>query len=424
MSYAIQARDLSKRYRLGVAGSNWLAKDVHRWLGRVFAGSEGARKGDTTGSDYIWALKDVTFEVAPGEVMGIVGRNGAGKSTLLKVLSRITRPTRGEARVRGRIASLLEVGTGFHPELTGRENVYLNGAILGMNTAEVRSRFDEIIAFSGVENFVDTPVKRYSSGMYLRLAFAVAAHLQTEILLVDEVLAVGDFEFQRKCLQKMEDVGQQGRTVLFVSHNMGSLLSLCQSGISIDSGEIVARGTIKEVVDDYLTGRWPVTPGFARRVPFDPSRQVVESVELMDSEMRRRSTFDYGSMMHILLHSPGIKRERFGLELRIRSSKQELIAYASSWINQQDGVFEQPGKILITIPALKLVQDDYVLDFNLRIPHLYHVDAWWEAVQFTIANCRPPGSPISLARLEHWGSVVLDDVTMKAVGATGTTTSK
>jgi lipopolysaccharide transport system ATP-binding protein len=199
-----------------------------------------------------WALKDVSFEIQQGDRVGIIGRNGAGKSTLLKVLSRITEPTSGSIRIKGRVASLLEVGTGFHPELTGRENVYLNGAILGMSKVEIERKFDEIVAFAEVERFLDTPVKRYSSGMYVRLAFAVAAHLEPEILIVDEVLAVGDIQFQEKCLGKMEDVSRSGRTVIFVSHNMGAIKALCHKGIFLNKGELLAAGEIEEVIRHYV----------------------------------------------------------------------------------------------------------------------------------------------------------------------------
>jgi lipopolysaccharide transport system ATP-binding protein len=210
------------------------------------------RGGARPGVEEVWALEDVGFEVRPGEIVGLIGRNGAGKSTLLKVLSRITEPTRGRVELYGRVGSLLEVGTGFHPELSGRENVYLNGAILGMRQAEIKSKFDEIVAFAEVERFIDTPVKRYSSGMYLRLAFAVAAHLEPEILLVDEVLAVGDARFQRKCLNKMEDVGHEGRTVLFVSHNMPAVTRLCPRTVLLDGGRVLADGPSSEVVGAYL----------------------------------------------------------------------------------------------------------------------------------------------------------------------------
>jgi len=202
----------------------------------------------------LWALKDVSFSVQKGEIVGIIGRNGAGKSTLLKILSRITEPTKGRAIMRGRVSSLLEVGTGFHPELTGRENIYLNGAILGMRKAEIDRKFDEIVDFSGVEKFIDTPVKRYSSGMYVRLAFAVAAHLEPEILLVDEVLAVGDFEFQKKCLGKMGDVAKEGRTVLFVSHNMGAINQLCNRAIVLENGQAKFTGSVNESIKEYLKG--------------------------------------------------------------------------------------------------------------------------------------------------------------------------
>ncbi|MDR3458634.1 MAG: ABC transporter ATP-binding protein [Verrucomicrobiae bacterium] len=212
----------------------------------------GARR-DLPPVEEFWALKDVSFEIRHGEVVGIIGRNGAGKSTLLKLLSRITEPTTGRIRLRGRVASLLEVGTGFHPELTGRENIFLNGAILGMGKAEITRKFDEIVAFAEVEKFLDTPVKRYSSGMYVRLAFAVAAHLEPEILIVDEVLAVGDASFQKKCLGKMQDVSKGGRTVLFVSHNMGAITSLCQTGIWMQQGRLIKTGLARAIVDEYLT---------------------------------------------------------------------------------------------------------------------------------------------------------------------------
>lgn len=218
---------------------------------RSEAGGQGAEIGHPASEDF-WALKNVSFEVREGEVVGIIGRNGAGKSTLLKILSRITEPSEGRVTLRGRVASLLEVGTGFHPELTGRENIYLNGAILGMSRAEIRRKFDEIVAFAEVERFLDTPVKRYSSGMYVRLAFAVAAHLEPEILVVDEVLAVGDAEFQKKCLGKMSEVARGGRTVLFVSHQMAAVDNLCDTGLLLESGQVVSRGVVSQVLQEYL----------------------------------------------------------------------------------------------------------------------------------------------------------------------------
>lgn len=256
----IKVDTVSKQYRLGKIGTGSFQHDVNR-LWHTMRGKEDpylkigevndrSQKGD---SEYVWALKDISFDVKQGDVLGIIGKNGAGKSTLLKILSRTTLPTAGSIKIKGRVASLLEVGTGFHPELTGRENIYLNGAILGMTKAEIKSKFDEIVDFSGVEKYIDTPVKRYSSGMYVRLAFAVAAHLEPEILIVDEVLAVGDAEFQKKALGKMKDVSTgQGRTVLFVSHNMSAIKTLCNRAICLKNGGVSLNGDTTKVVDSYL----------------------------------------------------------------------------------------------------------------------------------------------------------------------------
>jgi lipopolysaccharide transport system ATP-binding protein len=269
MSVVIQLDRIGKQYRVGQIGGRRLVDDVNHWLAK-FRGKEDplSKVGSLSAAaplsssnsstrngcaaDSIWALKDISFELKQGEVLGIVGHNGSGKSTALKILSRVTAPTEGEARVKGRIASLLEVGTGFHPELTGRENIYLNGAILGMTQSEIRGKFDEIVAFSGVEQFIDTPVKRYSSGMHVRLAFAVAAHLEPEILIVDEVLAVGDAEFQKKCLGKMKDVAGEGRTILFVSHNMEAVRQLCHRGIWLKNGRLHHDGTAEEIITAYF----------------------------------------------------------------------------------------------------------------------------------------------------------------------------
>ena len=256
----LKSEDVSKMYRLGLVSTKTLSHDLNRWWSRargkedpylkIGESNDRSKKGD---SEYVWALKDVNFEIKEGESVGIVGRNGAGKSTLLKILSRVTQPTTGSVKVKGRIASLLEVGTGFHPELTGRENIFLNGAILGMRKKEIMSKLDEIIDFSGVERYIDTPVKRYSSGMYVRLAFAVAAHLESEIMIVDEVLAVGDAEFQKKCLGKMGQVSSnEGRTVLFVSHNMAAVQSLCSKGMLMQFGQVKEFGNTSEVIRSYL----------------------------------------------------------------------------------------------------------------------------------------------------------------------------
>jgi len=268
----IQVEALGKRYRLGAmpGGYQTLRDVIASGIGRV------GRRAPPETRETIWAVRNVSFDVERGQVLGIIGRNGAGKSTLLKILSRVTEPTEGQARIHGRVGSLLEVGTGFHPELTGRENVYLNGAILGMRRAEIDRKFNEIIEFAEVERFVDTPVKRFSSGMYLRLAFAVAAHLEPEILIVDEVLAVGDAEFQRKCLGKMSHVAQEGRTVLFVSHNMSAILRLTERCLVLDGGRIVHQGPTPEAVDSYMMAgdvtsgerRWDLEA--AKDTPFRP----------------------------------------------------------------------------------------------------------------------------------------------------------
>lgn len=256
---ALKAENISKQYRLGQVGTGTLSHDLNRFWHKVRGkedpylkigeANDRTTKGD---SEYVWSLRDINFEIKQGEAVGIIGRNGAGKSTLLKLLSKVTKPTTGKIYSHGRIASLLEVGTGFHPEMTGRENVFLNGAILGMTRKEITRKFDEIVDFSGVERYIDTPVKRYSSGMYVRLAFAVAAHLESEILIVDEVLAVGDAEFQKKCLGKMNDVTRgEGRTILFVSHNMTAIKELCSKGILLNQGKIDYQGDILNTIIEY-----------------------------------------------------------------------------------------------------------------------------------------------------------------------------
>ncbi|TCN56386.1 ATP-binding cassette domain-containing protein [Flavobacterium circumlabens] len=258
----LKAENISKQYRLGEVGTGTLIHDLNRWWHQI-RGKENPylRIGDTNDrskkgtSDYVWALQDINFEVERGQVLGIIGKNGAGKSTLLKILSKVTAPTTGSIKSRGRIASLLEVGTGFHGEMTGRENIFLNGAILGMTKKEIASKLDEIIGFSGCERYIDTPVKRYSSGMTVRLAFAVAAFLEPEILVIDEVLAVGDAEFQKKAIGKMQDISKgEGRTVLFVSHNMAAVKSLCTRGIILEHGKVVFEGEIENAVSYYLGG--------------------------------------------------------------------------------------------------------------------------------------------------------------------------
>ena len=256
----IKAENISKQYRLGQVGTGTLTHDLNRFWHKIRGNEdpylkigEANDRSSKGSSDYVWSLQDINFEIEQGDAVGIIGRNGAGKSTLLKILSKVTKPTTGKIYTKGRIASLLEVGTGFHPEMTGRENVFLNGAILGMTKKEITRKFDEIVDFSGVERYIDTPVKRYSSGMYVRLAFAVAAHLESEILIVDEVLAVGDAEFQKKCLGKMGDVTKgEGRTILFVSHNMAAIQNLCNKGLMLENGLVKTSGNIEKVIYSYL----------------------------------------------------------------------------------------------------------------------------------------------------------------------------
>ncbi len=255
----ITVDNLSKQYRLGTINHGTLRQDLQSWWARVrgkedpnLTISSDSHSSAQIANEQFWAIKDISFNVKDGEILGIIGRNGAGKSTLLKILSRVTAPTSGTIKIHGRVASLLEVGTGFHPELTGRENIFLNGSILGMTKSEIKSKFDEIVDFAEIDQFIDTPVKRYSSGMYVRLAFAIAAHLDPEILIVDEVLAVGDVQFQKKCLGKMQDVSKEGRTVLFVSHNMGAIRELCTTAILLRDGKIVSNGNIDKVTSEYL----------------------------------------------------------------------------------------------------------------------------------------------------------------------------
>jgi lipopolysaccharide transport system ATP-binding protein len=288
---AIKVEGLYKQYRLGLVGTGTLAQDLNRWW-HVARGKEDpyelvTESNDRTsdgGSDYVWALQDINFEVQKGEVLGVIGKNGAGKSTLLKVLSKVTGPSKGSVKVNGRVASLLEVGTGFHPELTGRENIYLNGAILGMTRGEIKRKFDEIVDFSGVQKYIDTPVKRYSSGMYVRLAFAVAAHLEPEILIVDEVLAVGDAEFQKKCIGKMKDVStNEGRTILFVSHNMDAISRLCTRSIYMKQGQVIGSGTTDAIIQQYIGAETSITS----RINYEDlaSAPGNEMVKLLNAEM-------------------------------------------------------------------------------------------------------------------------------------------
>ena len=328
----LNIENVSKQYRLGVIGTGTLSHDLNRWWHRVWGkedpyakiGAVNDRSLDD-GSTYVWALKDINFKVKDGDVLGIIGKNGAGKSTLLKLLSQVTNPTTGKIEVKGRIASLLEVGTGFHPELTGRENIYLNGAILGMTKVEVTSKLDEIVDFAGVARYIDTPVKRYSSGMKVRLGFAVAAHLEPEILVVDEVLAVGDAEFQKKCIGKMKDVSAQGRTVLFVSHNMTSIKNLCQRAIVLEDGKIKYDGGVEDAVNEYLSKN---TLPLKRSVDYDMENNKVYVKLLEINKDTFEKSIDKINILFVLHFGIQIVDSYFGL--RITDRKENEIIFSST----------------------------------------------------------------------------------------------
>jgi lipopolysaccharide transport system ATP-binding protein len=339
-------------------------------------------------SEHFWALRNVSFDVNEGEVVGIVGRNGAGKSTLLKILSRITEPTEGRVTLRGRVASLLEVGTGFHPELTGRENIYLNGAVLGMTRSEIKKKFDEIVAFAEVEKFLDTPVKHYSSGMYVRLAFAVAAHLEPEILVVDEVLAVGDAEFQKKCLGKMGEVARGGRTVLFVSHNMAAIRTLCRTGVLLQNGSVAAAGSIENVTFMYIEANSSRSQNHTIAVAKPSERLSVwmESVSILVNGVPN-STIETGDELSFSVafrSAEPIRKPIVGY--LIRSSRGENAVNANNYFlkssSYRDAVTE--GAIVCDLGALPLMAGTYSVSFWLcRNPHEQHhiEDALWLTVE-------------------------------------------
>ncbi|WP_231427096.1 ABC transporter ATP-binding protein [Pedobacter sp. Leaf250] len=302
MSIAIKVENLSKAYQLGQIGTGTISRDLERWYARMRGKEdpflrigESNNQNTKSESDVVWSLKDINFEIEQGDAVGIIGRNGAGKSTLLKILSKVTAPTTGKISGKGRIASLLEVGTGFHPELSGRENIFLNGAILGMRKKEIQRKLEEIVDFAGIERYLDTPVKRYSSGMYVRLAFAVAAHLESEILIVDEVLAVGDAEFQKKCLGKMGEVSKgEGRTVLFVSHNMDSVRAFCKRSILLKNGEIISDGLTDFSINKYKEINYNISSNFRWLNENLPGNHIVKliAVSIIDENSKIKESFD------------------------------------------------------------------------------------------------------------------------------------
>ncbi|MDF5733389.1 MAG: ABC transporter ATP-binding protein [Rhizonema sp. PD38] len=353
-----------------------------------------------------WALKDISFDIKQGDRVGIIGRNGAGKSTLLKILSRITEPTTGRIHIKGRAASLLEVGTGFHPELTGRENIYLNGAILGMSRVEIKKKFDEIIAFAEVEKFLDTPVKRYSSGMYVRLAFAVAAHLEPEILVVDEVLAVGDTQFQKKCLGKMEDVGKEGRTVLFVSHNMATVTTLCQRGIWLVNGQVYMNGDAELVTSKYLTSGSEHSGEVILTASAPNQRFWFKRVSLHNSEGNITSVFDVRDTIKIRLEYCATQAIR-GLEISLRVSNSAGVPIfttnRSSSISSEISTASYISEL--EIPRLFLVPGSYSIDIGGHIPNVEILSYYACLMTFDIEET---GSNMAVYNGAAFGVVIVD----------------
>lgn len=408
---AIRAEKLGKQFTIGTSKEKYptLRESISQTVSAPLRWLKGAaHKDEKLVPNKIWALRDVSFEVRKGQVLGVIGRNGAGKSTLLKILSRVTEPTEGTAEIHGRVGSLLEVGTGFHPELTGRENIYLNGAILGMKGSEIERKFDEIVDFSEVSQFIDTPVKRYSSGMYLRLAFAVAAHLEPEILVVDEVLAVGDAEFQRKCMGKMSDVAQEGRTVLFVSHNMSAILRLTEEAIVLDKGRMVYRAPTPQAVDFYMEAgfseegerTWRREDIPAEAAPFRPiAMRVKDSRGQVVDTLRSTDTASIEIEYHLDAPLTGL---RVGLYLVTMRGEYVMTAFDTD----NPAMFEQhtarqPGRYIsrCSLPANFLNEGRYVLGVNAssyRIKRYFQDD---HALAFTVDATGAPGKHWPEARL-------------------------
>ncbi len=380
---AIRVEGLGKQFRIGTKTQKYktfresLMDVTLAPLRTVGSRIRGERRSPR--HELFWSLRDVSFEVRRGEVLGIIGRNGAGKTTLLKVLSQITEPTCGSADVYGRVGSLLEVGTGFHPELTGRENIYLNGAILGMKRAEISRKFDEIVDFSEVEKFIDTPVKRYSSGMYLRLAFAVASHLDPEILLVDEVLAVGDAAFQKKCLGKMKNVAHEGRTVLFVSHNIGVVAGLCQSGLYLSQGNVILKGAVEDCISKYMHSLGNLDaynmedrPGY---------RAFIKSARIIGSKSIAAGEFLEAEVTVFSRDSFA-----FSLDWRIKTEMSTPVAYGVPVIQMNQVETLTPGlnRYLVRINSLSLAEGAYTLSFDVNIPWIEYIERVEDCLEFQV----------------------------------------
>ena len=390
MKPIVRVENLSKQYRIGAQETSYgtlresIVDALRSPLDRL-QGKNGKRTAET-----IWALKNVSFDVTPGEVVGVIGRNGAGKSTLLKVLSRITEPTTGRVELYGRVASLLEVGTGFHQELTGRENIFLNGAILGMTRREVLARFDEIVDFSGVERFIDTPVKRYSVGMYARLAFSVAAHLETEILFVDEVLAVGDAEFQKRCLDRMSAVASAGRTVLFVSHNLAAVAALTKRGIVLKGGKLLFDGPIDTAIAQYSAS---LSKGKVARDWGRGHHSAIISADLLDAQGLPTDIYEPGTPFNLQVEVETTNMPGLGLELQLRDANNLPVGFYSSSIFSQMAMPSQPGRHVCTLSLqpLFLASGDYSFDISTNSLTIVVDHMVSNAIPFRVAASSPGG---------------------------------
>ena len=370
----LKVENLSKQYRLGTLGTGTISHDLNRFLAKIRGkedpylkigeSNDRSSKGE---SEYVWALKDINFEVKKGEVLGIIGKNGAGKSTLLKILSKVTGPTTGSIKSNGRIASLLEVGTGFHPEMTGKENIFLNGAILGMTKKEIASKLDEIIAFSGCERYVDTPVKRYSSGMKVRLAFAVAAHLEPDILIVDEVLAVGDAEFQKKAIGKMQDISREGgRTVLFVSHNMAAVKSLCTRAFVIHNGAIDFEGKVEDAINEYLKGG--KANSYKENYDIRKGNGLIKVVKTEiygeNQNLSPQTAKPFHLEFYIESSKNSIETKDLRLDVKIDDQYGQRIGWLSNWLYKVENL-EKPNSILFKVENLQLNVGRYYISTDM-----------------------------------------------------------
>ncbi|HET6972502.1 MAG TPA: ABC transporter ATP-binding protein [Pyrinomonadaceae bacterium] len=399
----IRCEGLSKRYRIGASQERYKAlRDVitdaatapfRRIRGASRNGHASANGQAAIDNSYIWALDDISFEINTGDLVGIVGRNGAGKSTLLRILSRITKPTRGRAEVHGRVGSLLEVGTGFHPELTGRENVFLNGAILGMRKLEISRKFDEIVAFAEVEKFIDTPVKRYSTGMYMRLAFGVAAHMETEILIVDEVLAVGDAQFQKKCFQRMSEIGRHGRTILFVSHNMSALRNICKQALVIDHGKLLAQGEINHTIDHYLAQ----VSDDSQDARVETPSFIVTSVEIRSETSPVIKTFDPVCISVSFISKTDIADPALFVSILTMDSRRLASLDFRDFANAAPLQSGEGCELGFTIESLPLLPGSYQLEIYLKNSRDL-VELVPRAYQFEIAETQVYGG----RKLDNW----------------------